>query len=65
MHLKKYKYGKHFVLTTSYKFQELILDKFKVIYEALMVDGVKHITKVLIYNYSFIYRINPKINFSK
>lgn len=45
MHLKKYRCGKQFVLTTSYKFQELFLNKLKAFYEDLMVDGAKHIKK--------------------
>lgn len=43
-HLKKYKYGKQFVLTTSSNFQELIINKLKSFYEDLMIDGAKHKT---------------------
>ena len=43
-HLKKYKYGKQFVLTTSSNFQELILSQLKSFYEDLMIDGAKHKT---------------------
>ena len=43
-HLKKYKTGKQFVLTTSYQFKELILSKLKALYEDLLMDGAKNKT---------------------
>lgn len=43
-HLEKYKYRKQFVLTISYQFQELIINKLKIFYEDLMIDGAKQKT---------------------
>jgi len=43
-HLKNHKWGKHFILTTSYRFQELINNKLKILYEDLLRDGAKNKT---------------------
>ncbi len=43
-HLKKYKVGKQFILTTSYQFKELIYGKLKALYEDLLKDGAKNKT---------------------
>ena len=43
-HLKKHKTPKQFVLTTSHRFQELIIDKLQNFYEDLMIDGARQNT---------------------
>jgi len=43
-HLKNYKSGKQFVLTTLYQFRELIFGKLKAFYEDLLKDGEKNKT---------------------
>ena len=47
-HLKSFKTPKQFVLTTSYRFQELIADKLKEFYEDLMIDGAKQNILIMI-----------------
>ena len=43
-HLTSFKTPKQFILTTSYRFQELIAEKLKEFYEDLMIDGAKQKT---------------------
>lgn len=52
IHLSKFKTPKQFVLTTSFKFQELIGKKLKEFYEDLMLDGSKQKTIAKKYNIS-------------